>query len=227
MKKKFITVISIIRKQGFITFFHVLFKKLLPSNNPFFAWETRNLLKHSLESESISFQLPETFDVFCLKKSQHKELKGLNDVSDHSIALANTNKERCWVVKDQQNIVAYVWISDNKRKILSDTGYEIPLQSNEKACWWRDLYVLPDYRGKGLVELLFASWIASVSDGITQTLYTEVSPANIASVKVHSRLGFQKTCRLIMFCILGLRLYFISMPDKRMLKIVFYPHWLY
>lgn len=227
MKNKFKTIISIIHEKGILTFLHVAIKKIFPSNNPFLAWETRNLLRYSLVSGSRLFRLPQTFEAFCLNKSQHNELTGLNDMSDQSIELAVKNKEYCWVVKDNQRIVAYVWISDNKQRIFSDTGYEIPLQVGEKACWWRDLYVLPDYRGKSLVELLFTSWIASVSDNITDVLYTEVSPANIASVKVHSRLGFHKTSRLIMFCILGLRLYIILTPDKFMLKSSFYPHWLY
>jgi len=221
------TVVRIVRAKGFRGLFRTILKKLFPSNNPYFAWESRNLLKCTAGDENITKFEDCRYQVIKCPIANHQRLIGLNGMTGHSIKKAVDHHENCWIAKKEDLIVGYVWISSKRQQIMSDTGYYFPVNIEQGAYWWRDLYILPEHRGQRLVELLFSGWVKSFNEAKRETLYTEVSPDNITSIKVHGKLGFKEFCRLRMICFIGMRLYFLTTQEKYRLKYRFCPHWLY
>jgi len=205
----------------------VLAKKIFPSNNPFFAWESQNLLENKANKPPFIQIDHNNYTIVKYSIEEHKSLIDLNGMTTLSIKKASNNNESCWVVKTEDKIAGYVWISSKQQRISSDTGYCFPINKGQGAYWWRDLYVLPEHRGKKLTELLFSEWVKSFDENRQEPLYTEVSPDNIVSMKVHCKLGFKEFCKLRMVCLLGMRFYLLKIRKQYHLNYRFCFSWLY
>ncbi len=227
MLKKIKSSINILKKHGVKSFARTIVKKILPSNNPFLSWESRILFVCRPGSEKkIELSSVES-SANMLPLEDMNSLVGINGITQQTINNVLSNDECCWTIQQQGKIIAYVWISSRKQQIRSDTGYIIPIDKQLGAYWWRDLYVLPQYRGKQLVQNLFFSWLKSFSNQRTASLFTEVSPDNIPSIKVHRRLGFVECGKLTMWCFLGLRLYTIKDVKGQHFTFNYNFRWLY
>jgi len=227
MINKIKKIYAVFKANGLACLLRIVFKKIFPSNNPFLAWESRILFESIPGTAKMKNYSPNKYNVVKLRKDETKVLLGINGMTELSISNAEKQNENCWVVRDGNVIIAYVWISERKYKITSDTGYVLPINTICGGYWWRDLYVITEYRGKRLVELLFQAWLLQFDQPREETLYTEVSPTNIPSIRVHRRLGFQDFTELKMYCVLGFRLYLLQSVKGSSLRVTFYPHWLY
>lgn len=205
----------------------IIVGKIFPANNPYFAWESRYLFKYSIQKKITTLDSNNNFSVRKLSNIETFKLVNINGMTQMSIQNSLNDNQNCWAVFSENNIAGYVWISDLISVIHSDTGYLFPLKQHKKAYWWRDVYILPEYRGNRLVQILHNSWLNSLANTIEETLFTEISPKNIASLKVHTNIGFINFCHLKMWCILGLRIYWLRYNSKSSVSFRYSLRWLY
>ncbi len=106
---------------------------------------------------------------------------GVNSYAMKAIDAAVNRKEECWVIKDGNNVISYVWIGKQRIRIQSDTGYCLP--SNSLNYWWRNISISQGYRGTGKLEEHLQAWHERVPNQGGFKLFCEISPANTVSLK--------------------------------------------
>ena len=194
----------IFKSAGLIAVSNTLLKKVFPSGNYFLSWDRRILL----ELASVNTKPSDHPKASMLSSSKASMLIGINGQSLKSIESALKRNEKCWVILDNESLAAYVWISNKKIQVYSDTGYIFPVHTLNY--WWRDVYVNPDYRGQGKLRELLSSWASSLDFNNDVNMYCEISPDNKASIKSHKKNGFKELGLLNMVCVLGFRMYYFS-----------------
>ena len=195
-------MLMIFKSAGLLAVIHTILKKIFPSGNYLLSWDRRILLKLTPPDAKCDSQLQASI----LTSSKASMLIGTNGQSHKSIEIANKRNEGCWVIMDEDVLAAYVWISNNKIQVYSDTGYIFPVHTLNY--WWRDVYVNPDYRGQGKLKDLFKAWASNLDLNNEGCLYCEISPDNKASMNSHKKNGFKELGELRMVCIFGLRVYY-------------------
>jgi len=231
LAKKIKTVVTIFNDKGLLSVINTAFKKIFPSGNWLLSWDRRLLLKCQFQKNDSAQDKgdpqtsdhPHEYQVQRLNEQDALSLVGVNSMTKQAIEAALSRKEHCWCIYQQKIFMGYVWITDKKTNIVSDTGYLFPL-NNESVYWWRDAYIMPEYRGQRIVLHLFKGWKKTINASLNDTIYTETDPQNIASIISHNRLGFEEIARLVTFCILGFRFYFLASDYFPKYCFRFYPN---
>jgi len=225
MYHKLNTAVRVLTENGFKGLLKTIIKKIFPDGNVILSWNSRILLKSRILNDK------NTANEYSLEDSNYKSAKllcseevdllGENGQTEQTIKSAKSRQENCWIIKVDSNLVSYVWISDAKSQISSDTGYIFPIQ-NKKGYWWRDAFVNEKYRGQGVLKIHYNSWLSSIRN-LENAIYTEVSPENSASIIAHARLGFVEFSRLRMLCVFGFRMFYITGGPEPGISFLFNP----
>ncbi len=207
---------SVYEQKGLLSVMNAALKTVLPSDNVVLSWESRVMLR----CHPVSSGQPAAAQ--CLSQEQARDMAGINTMTARGISAALKRGERCWVIRQEGTVVAYVWISAARRCITSDTGYQlVPTQG--QGYWWRDVYVDPQHRGRGLPAQLLQSWLDTARATTAPELYTEVAPDNPGSLRAHQKLGFATVCKLYAVCIMGARFYFVRGGELPRFAFRFHP----
>jgi len=208
------------KERGLLSVINTAVKKIFPSGNYFLSWDSR-ILFHNTPVAGSCRDL-----AVCLSADEVYSMVGVNYMNEKIIDTAIKRGEKCWVIRFGEEVAAYVWIRGARGIVMSDTGYV--LKSREEfSYWWRDVYVVPDYRGQRLPMELFCSWFSSLKDNEKKDIYTEIDPANLHSVNTHLSLGFRKIVTLYMVCVLGARFYYVRSSLLPRFAFRFYPRNVY
>jgi RimJ/RimL family protein N-acetyltransferase len=219
-KTKFQTACKVYKEKGLLSFINVSLKKIMPSGNYFLSWDSRILFRNSPVSRSCNNL------AYCLSPGEVHALVGLNGMTRKIIDIATKRGEKCWVIRCEGEVAAYVWISSAREKVMSDTGYYLK-SMQPLSYWWRDIYVAPGYRGRKLPRELFCAWVSSLKENERKDIYTEIDPGNLNSVRAHISLGFRKIGILYMVCVLGGRFYYLRSSELPRFSFRFYPRNVY
>jgi GNAT superfamily N-acetyltransferase len=217
IKTKLRVAWRIYKGRGFLSVMNVTLKKIFPSGNYFFSWDSRIFFRKTPAAEPSCLNL-----AVCLCVDDVYSMVGVNYLNKKIIDTAIKRGEKCWVIRLGEEVAAYVWISGAREIIMSDTGYVLKPQE-AFAYWWRDVYVAPEHRGQKLPMELFCSWFSSLTDNEKNDIYTEIDPANLHSVNAHLSLGFREIITLYMVCVFGARFYYVSNPILPGFSFRFYP----
>ena len=87
-------------------------------------------------------------------------------------------------------------IAENEEKRIIAFGIAAPVADDPKTAWWLDCCVLPEYQSKGIAKRIGEWLIQKLRKQGCEFLKATVSPKNIPSQKLLTRLGFKTTDRI-------------------------------
>ncbi len=224
LNQKLTTARLIFAQSGLSGLTQILLKKICPSGNYVFSWDNRVLLEcppiylATLESTS-------TYHAKVFRDDEAHCLVGINNQSIKSVRAAIKRNEVCWALMEGEKLLSYVWISQKKSPICSDTAFLLP--NVPENYWWRDIYITPEYRGTGKINEHLYHWFQSIENTGDNSLFCEISPDNTPSLIAHKRNGFTVIGTLKMICVLGCRFYYLSTPQTSDFSYRFYPRNIY
>ena len=202
IKKKYFSALNIHKERGTTGLIGYAFKKIIPESNPYLSCEFRIIVRcDELKSYRVS-----PFKVSPVDKNNKEEIIDATGQSAELVSKAFSRGENCFVIKDGNKVVSYVWVGPLSNSLVSDTGFEI-IDNSLPGSWCRAMYVDSAYRLRGYPYHLLKFWKDSYKGKNVPSLYGEIHPSNSISRTAHQKLGFREIGSLFCISILGLRIY--------------------
>ncbi len=117
--------------------------------------------------------------------------------------------QRCFVIKDADNIVARQWLIRDRPSYTSNSGLEFAPRARP-SLWCHDIYVDPAYRMRGHFVALMLNAQRPCEDGRRPRLYGEIHFLNERSLRAHASLGFRVIHHVTVLSVAALKLYVIQ-----------------
>ncbi len=99
-----------------------------------------------------------------------------------------TNGLYFYLVQDSNKCIATAWIHPAGQRFVDETGYLLKAAGN--SIWLRDVYVIPEYRGRGI----FSDFINQISKQYYPAalyMFSDIEKNNLRSKNAHQRCGFK------------------------------------
>lgn len=202
IKEKYFSALNIHKERGTTGLIGYALKKIIPESNPYLSCDFRIIVRCD---ELKTYRVPQ-FEVSSVDKYNKAEIIGATGQSAELVSKAFSRGESCFVIKDDNKVVSYVWVGPLSNSLVSDTGFEI-IVNKLPGSWCRAMFVEPDYRLRGYPYHLLKFWKDSYKGKTVPSLYGEIHPSNSISRTAHQKLGFKEIGSLFCFSILGLRIY--------------------
>lgn len=91
-----------------------------------------------------------------------------------------------------EGLIAWAWALVGVPRYLDEFGWLFQL--NHDQVWGRDAFVTPSRRGKRLLLTLINA--ASLIEGRPMQLFSDVDPANLASMQAHQTIGMRPLAKI-------------------------------
>ncbi len=93
-----------------------------------------------------------------------------------------------YLMYDSNKCIATAWIHPKGERFVDETGYI--LKAADNSIWLRDVYVVPEYRGRGF----FSDFIKQISKQYypaASFMFSDLETSNLKSKNAHQRCGFK------------------------------------
>lgn len=126
--------------------------------------------------------------------------------------------DKCYVTRLDKIISGYLWIKESP--VFFDTNSMWQFKPSEMdGAWFFDVFVVPEYRRKGLFSFMLWNVYNEYAQRGHKTLYSETAYSNDISIASHLDLGFYIYRDVRYISMLGLKLYLANEPLNRRTKI--------
>lgn len=91
-------------------------------------------------------------------------------------------------IQDGNKCIASAWVHPEGKRFVDEVGYI--LKAADNSVWLRDVYVVPEYRGKGI----FSDFIKQISKQYypaASFMFSDLEANNLKSKNAHQRCGFK------------------------------------
>ncbi|NOX69213.1 MAG: hypothetical protein GXP15_08510 [Gammaproteobacteria bacterium] len=202
--------------------YRYIFKRIFPTdNNIFYAGRQVILGQKDLETIERYYELFK-------KKFKHQIVAVDEEMRDRLFEAFPDDKSKferrlarganCYVSITDSQISAYVWVQPPARAYETNSLWVFK-PKNVHSMWFFDIYVLPQFRLKGLFGYLSGAVRSIYSDDSPVVVCAETSYNNRKSLRAHFSMGYEITHVVDFVSIFGLKIYLARQLNPKNLRI--------
>ncbi len=110
------------------------------------------------------------------------------EISEQRARVRFSHHLKFYLLKREDSTVAWTWLIPPPRRFIDEAAYHFPVP--EKATWIRDIFVNPEYRGRGIFAVLLEVLFNRVLDA-EREIWSDTAGRNKSSLKAHLNAGFE------------------------------------